>query len=557
MKRSKGLKLLIFLSFFLLTPSLVWAKSWYFEKWAADITVNPDSTFVVRETQTVNFQGSFSWLARDIALKRLKKISEIKVYNEEGNLLGPGSVEVSREIGKVKVKINFQAQDEQKTWTIEYKVSGGIGFFKEYDELYWNAVSQERDVPINKVEVLVYLPQDIPEDKFKQRLFVGGTGSKDESKNFEVVDGHTLRYWGENVGPYKNFTIVAGWPKGIVKKDWWLILSPYLWFAIPLLAFIFLFWRWWTAGRDPKMKGTIIAQYEPPRGMAPAEMGGLVHEKSELRDISATLVDLAYRGYLRIVEQEKKGLLSTSRTYNFVRQKDFHKDPRLKEHEGLILEGILGYKSEVSLDDLKNSFYRHIPGIKKAVFGQITRDGYFNQNPEGITKKYVVLGMLILVFGGGGAFFYLSQLLPAVALGLVGLFTVIFGRFMPAKTKKGADAKWHSLGFKEYLQVAERFRLQANVDPKTFEKYLSYAMVFGVEREWANRFIDIYKEPPDWYVPATGVWAAFVLTDFTSNLSGMSQSFSSVFSSSPSSSSGFGGGGFAGGGGGGGGSSAG
>lgn len=556
MKRLKGLKLLIFLSFFLLTPSLVWAKSWHFEKWVTDITVNPDSTFVVRETQTIEFQGPFTWLQRDIALKRLKKISEIKVYDEKGRLLGPGEVETSRSVGEVKVKINFQAQDEERTWMIEYKVQGGIGFFRDYDELYWNAVSQEREVPIEKAEVLVHLPQDVLPDQFRQRLFVGTTGSKNESNNFSIVDNRTLKYWGENIGPSENFTIVAGWPKGIVKKDWWLILSPYFWFVIPLLSFVFLFWRWWTRGRDPKMKGTVIAQYEPPKGMTPAEMGVLVYEKSRVKDISATLVDLAYRGYLKIIEQEKRGIFSSSQTYNFLKQKDYQQDTSLKEHERQILGGIFSWGEEVSLDDLENKFYRHIPGIKKATLSQITQDGYFKSNPEQITKKYMALGFLLLIFGGGGLFYFLGQLIPSIAVAFTGILAMIFGRVMPAKTQKGADARWQALGFKEYLYVAERFRLQANIDPKTFEKYLSYAMVFGVEREWANRFVDIYREAPDWYVPVR-VGGAFVIANFVSNISTMSDSFSSVLSSSPSSSSGFGGGGSAGGGGGGGGSSAG
>jgi len=555
MKKLKNLKFSIVFALFLFLPFFVQAKSWHFEKWVSDITINPDSTFTVRETQTIDFQGAFTWLQRDIAIKRFKKISEITVYDETGRKLAIGEVEISRGLSKVSVKINFNAQNEKRTWIIAYKISGGIGFFKDYDELYWNAVSEDRDVLIDQVEVLVRLPQSVPSENLQQRLFVGPAGSKNETKNFGILDNGALRYFGKKIAPGENFTIVAGWPKGIVARDFWGEFGQYFWFILPLGAFVFLFQRWRKTGRDPKMKGTIIPQYGPPDQITPAEMGALVHEKFAIKDISATLVDLARRGYLKIAEIEKRGIFSSSRAYQFTLQKDFSSDSNLKEHERLILAGVFGVAREVSLEDLENKFYRQIPKIRNAVLQAVAASGYFKQNPARVIQKYVALGMAILV-SSGIIFYYLTQFIPALTVGLTGLLIILFGRFMPARTKEGADALWQTLGFKMYLSVAERFRLQANVDPKIFEKYLAYAMVLGVERAWANRFANIYRQPPDWYAPINA-WTAFSLINFSNNLSAMSDSFSSAFAASPSSSSGFGGGGFSGGGGGGGGSSAG
>ncbi len=549
------LKIIPLVFLLLIFPALVWAKSWDFEKWTSEITLNPDSSFRVRETYVLNFEGSFSWFERDIALKKIKKISEIKVYDEGGRQLAPGEFETKRGIGQVSIKINMSAQDEQKSWTIEYLVQGAVGFFADYDELYWNVTGDQWAVPKREVETVIHLPQSVPTQQLRQRLFIGPIGSQDQAQTYEIVDGQTLRYWGENINPYEHFTIVAGWPKGLVKKDWWLTLADYLWLILPAVVFCLLFWRWKKVGRDPKAKGTVIAQYDPPRGMAPAEMGALLHERSGVQDISATLVDLAYRGYLKIVEQEEKGIFKNSQTYHFSLEKDFHGEPGLKEHERQVLGGVFGGEREVALDDLKNQFYREIPGISSAVMKQIVTDGYYPKDPRRVMQKYIGLGFLALIVAGF-LVFGAGKLWPGLAVASSALIAMIFGRFMPAKTSKGAEAKWHTLGFKEYLEVAERFRLQANVDPKLFEKYLSYAMVLGVEKQWANRFADIYNEPPDWYVPAYA-WATFSIVNFSSNISAMSTSFSSVLSSSPSSSSGFGGGGSAGGGGGGGGGGAG
>lgn len=542
----------IFVIFCLLVVSnIAQAKSWHFVEWVTDITINSDSTFLVRETQTVQFEGQFSFLQRGIALRKLKKISDIHVYDANWNPLPPEQIEMSRSGNEKIVKINFQAQDEVKTWTFEYIVHGGIGFFKDYDELYWNAISEKRDVPVDKVIAVVRFPQDVSASELKQKLFLGPTGSTDESMEYSVVDKRTVVYWGDNISPYTNFTVVTAFPKSIVQKDWWLIISSYLWLIIPLVTFGFLFWLWWNKGRDPRAKETIIPQYEPPEGLSPAEMSVVVHERLHTKDISATLIDLACRGYLKIIETEK-----SSKDYIFQKQNKTLSDNILKPHEKLVLKGIFGFQEEVNLGDLKEKFYTNIPGIKKALLNQVTQDGYFKENPSSVMAGYVVLGILLIIASIVVTILHLVPFTGLFALVLAGIMIIIFGQFMPCRTLKGADAKWHAIGFKDYLQVAERFRLDSNVDPKIFDKYLSYALVLNVAKKWAERFSDIYRESPDWYVSSydSGTYS-FVY--FSINMSNMMDSFSSVLPSSPSSSSGSGGGGSSGGGGGGGSSSAG
>ena len=86
-----------------------------------------------------------------------------------------------------------------------------------------------------------------------------------------------------------------------------------------------------------------------------------------------------------------------------------------------------------------------------------------------------------------------------------------------------------------------------------FERFLPYAMAFGVEKKWAGAFKDIVREPPTWYVGNSAI--GFNAGGFTSRLGALSTRAASTMSSSPRSSggSGFGGGGSSGGGGGGGG----
>lgn len=122
---------------------------------------------------------------------------------------------------------------------------------------------------------------------------------------------------------------------------------------------------------------------------------------------------------------------------------------------------------------------------------------------------------------------------------------------MPKKTKEGVILKEKSLGLKEFLYRADRYKLKWQEKEEIFEKFLPYAMVFGVVDQWAKNFKNIYTDSPDWYVGNINTFSAIYIA---SEMSHFSSSASSSYSPPASSgSSGFGGGGSSGGGFGGGG----
>jgi uncharacterized membrane protein len=126
----------------------------------------------------------------------------------------------------------------------------------------------------------------------------------------------------------------------------------------------------------------------------------------------------------------------------------------------------------------------------------------------------------------------------------------LFALIMPARTVEGARAREATLGFKEFLERVESERYRKMItSPEMFERFLPYAMAFGVADAWAKAFENIYREPPTWYVGGTGQFSA---SSFSHDINSMSSAMSSSMSSSPSS-SGSGGGGSSGGGSGGGG----
>ena len=96
---------------------------------------------------------------------------------------------------------------------------------------------------------------------------------------------------------------------------------------IPLIVFWLAYRRWDKKGRDPK-EGSYVVRYEPVTGASPAEVGTLVDNDADMEDITATLVDLAVRGYVHITELTEKHLFgltsSTDYQIDIIRKRDWN-----------------------------------------------------------------------------------------------------------------------------------------------------------------------------------------------------------------------------------------
>jgi uncharacterized membrane protein len=306
----------------------------------------------------------------------------------------------------------------------------------------------------------------------------------------------------------------------------------------------------------------VVVQYEPPGKLTPAEAGTLTDEAVDLRDITATLVDLAVRGFVRIEEKEESSLFGLIKSEEFI----FHRlkaEPEwiaLLPHERKVLEGIFESGNEaVALSDLKDEFYTHLSGIQKAIMDRLLEKKFFRRRPDTTKVGWVVGGIalgFLIAFGGSAisAVFSLTPV-PFIIAGMASAFIIaIFGRLMPARTVAGTRTLEGVLGFGEFLERVDKHRFAAiERTPELFERYLPYAMAFGVEQKWARGFADLLTRPPTWY---TGNhMGTFNAASFSRSLSTMSTQTASTMSSSPrsSSGSGFSGGSSGGGGGGGGG----
>jgi uncharacterized membrane protein len=310
-------------------------------------------------------------------------------------------------------------------------------------------------------------------------------------------------------------------------------------------------------GRDP-----VAVQFQPPKDMRPGQLGTLIDERANTLDVTATIVDLAVRGFLRIEEVEKKGWFRAG-DWRLVM---IHGAPtdELKDYELRLLQGIFDNRSEVLLSELKQTFRSDLEKVQEMLYHDVTRNGWFRGNPSAVRTAWQVGGVLLTLAGAG-----LTWLLATrTTLGLVGLAVVGAGLVllfvaprMPARTAKGTAALAQVRGFREYLVTAEANQIRFEEGEDIFSRYLPFAIVFGVTERWAKVFQDLAASgaavaTPTWYVGSYGQTGMFNYLAFGSAMNTFSTETSgSIAAATPSSSgtSGFGGGGFSGGGGGGGG----
>jgi uncharacterized membrane protein len=355
-------------------------------------------------------------------------------------------------------------------------------------------------------------------------------------------------------------------------------LTQLIWFVrsngivlLPFVAFAVMFTLWWKKGRDPNAGISVAPQYEPPKDMSPAEVGTLIDDSTDPRDISSILVDLAVRGFVLIKEEVHETLkVFKSTEYVFKRLKPPSEWEQLAPYERAMLDKLFsGGDDEVRLSELRNSFYIALPTIKEGLMSSLKSKGMYYVDPASAKGYWLLGGLLIiapflLIHWFTNADFFTSPGLAVIAIILTLIIFVGFGHYMTAKSMKGARTVVHIKGFEEFMNRVDADRLQ-RMSPadlsSTFEKFLPYAMALGVEQRWAKAFRGLLTEPPGWYQgygTGPGYFDPYL---FSHSLGTMSTAAMQTFASAPraqSSGSGWGGGGggFSGGGFGGGGGDA-
>ena len=555
-------------------PSFAGTPDFTIRRFHSQIVINEDSSFTIKETIDVEFHRQRHGIYREIPFKYTNDNGKtIKTPLEILSVTDTVGREWKYKVRSIGNVINIRIGDAKayvsgfQSYVITYKVENAILFFDNHDELYWNVTGNYWKAPIRVASADVTLSVTKKSKNLWASCFTGFYGSQKADCSFTTSHNSGEFLTKTYLDPGEGLTIAFGWDKGLVsppsqwKKILWAMDLKENWiFSLPFLSFIFMINVWYRRGRDPKVREAVTVMYEPPKHenkiLTPAEVGSIIDEKLDPRDITSTIVGLAVRGYLKIQEKNKEGLIIDTTDYYLSKVKE--PDENLSSFETKLMRSVFSDNpSGVFVSELKNKFYKNLPDLKNTLYEDLVRKKYFLRSPEKVRNVYITAGVLMIIITVFLAIITSSSVSKNLIAGaMMCLPFFIFGRVMPAKTKTGASAYMEVLGFQEFLSRAEKDRLERMGNKDLFSKFLPYAIALDVVDNWAKAFEGIYQEPPDWYV-SPGGFRTFIPSHFSYSIGSMTSNLSSAIFSAPRGSGvgggGSGGGGFSGGGSGGGG----
>ncbi|TMD90339.1 MAG: DUF2207 domain-containing protein [Chloroflexi bacterium] len=565
------------------------AESWVINSFHSDISIGPTSGLTVIEDITVDFGAQQKHgIFRTIPLRYRFDDSHDRYYNLEvmsvtdGARPVPHSDSIDNDNYVIKIGNPSVQVSGMNRYVITYVVTGAMNSFSDHDELFWNVDGGLWPVSKEKVTATVHVPANAFQ---KAACYQGQTGSK-ESCTYEQAASAITYGSTRTLGAGEQMSIVTALNKGAVSVPPPMLesrLRVFPWDAfdvnpltvgLALLLLVagvgFVIWNWWLHGRDrayltqyyltkdPREHAEplfshdpVVVEFEPPQNLRPAELGLILDERADAKDVTATIVDLAVRGFLTIAEVpgKKDWVLTQMRNW----------DPaELMPFENTILGGLFAGRQQVTLSDLKGTFHLELTTAESQMYKDAVSRKFFSSNPQQSRAAWGCLGFGVLLAGVAIAYVLGTQFgwgLIGGAVVLIGIALAISFPFMTQRTAAGRDLLQHTLGFRLYMTTAEKYRQQFAAKAEIFTQLLPYAIVFGCVSMWARAFEGIDTSATNsWYV-GTGPFQAALLS---SSLQSMNANISSAIAISPSSgsSSGFGGGGFSGGGGGGGGGGA-
>ncbi|HYM66283.1 MAG TPA: DUF2207 domain-containing protein, partial [Patescibacteria group bacterium] len=464
-------------------------------------------------------------------------------------------------------------------YVITYNVVGAMNSFSDHDEVYWNVDGALWGVPKQSVTASVHLP---PNSFQKAACYQGPSGSTEACQAQEAGDTVTFASTRE-LSSDEQMSVVAAITKGAVAVPAPLLeprkrqfpqgafdLNP-LTVGLSLLVLIgglgLVAWNWSVRGRDrayltqyyltndPREEAAplfkhepVVVEFGPPQNLKPAQLGLILDESADAKDVTATMVDLAVRGNMTI-EQAADG-----KDWTFTWKGADTSTPL--PYEKTILDGLFGGRPKVKLSELKGTFAPTLKTAESQIYKDAMARRMFVVRPDVARAVWAGIGIAIMAAGCGAAFLLgvaFGWGLLGAAVAVVGAALTAMFHAMPQRTAAGRAVLQQTLGFRLYMTTAERYRQQFAAKAQIFTDLLPYAIVFGCVELWAKAFEGIDTSASTGWYGGPGPFQAALLAG---SLQSMNASISSAISYTPpsaGSASGFGRGGFAGGGGGGGG----
>jgi hypothetical protein len=508
------------------------------------LKAGPGGVARVRETITYEFGGgrgferSFVTRRHDsITHDRITPVSGVRASSPDG---GPTKVTIAERDTRTIVDVTGTGPlNGRRTVVLEYDVRGVVSPMGQVEELRWTAVGGW-NVPVEESRVTV----DGGTAVRHVNCFAGPLESSIGCTQFYTNHTRTQGIFAQQrllSGEY--LTVVVGLPAGATggKPIYERRHTVATAFSVngvtgaALLGLLALLAAgigalYLLRGRDARVVGKKAAEgdhapvagseFEPPDGVRPGQIGTLIDERADVIDVTATIVDLAVRGYLMIEEEDRA---VTGRLDWALRRLRRDAGEDLQRYERLLLDALFttpdgAARGAVKLSELGGTFATQLAKVRSAMYDDVVEQGWFARRPDTVRSRWTITGMALTGLGVAGT----VALALFTDLALVGLAVIIAGaalayggQYMPAKTARGATVLAHTIGFRAFLERGElpdgaSAAVGAPQRIALFSRFLPYAVVFDAVPKWAQTVEDTgereegadnlywYEGPAEW-----------------------------------------------------------
>lgn len=551
MKRIFAVFFLLVLLFPAASGAHAQGKSVVVERRDADMTIHTDGTVDVVETWVVDFQGGpFRFAFRSIPYNRISSLQFQGVsengeeYQRDGSE-DPGTYRVEIDGSGRTIYWYFgPATNETRTFELRYTLHDALRVYEGGDQFWWKFIEDQRGYPVQSSHVTVHLPGEFPPDQILATTYENGV----ETNGGRVVDGRTVEFAGGPFADGVEWEIRVQFPHGAVtqsvqpwqRADDALVakqelaaqraerFSFYAYLTALLVLIgggLGLLVLWFVRGRDAAV--TLPAEYlnappDTPPGsgtvLYPALAGTLIDEEANVRDVLATLIDWAQRGVIRI-RALPQGAKTADPNDDYVFEKIENAPPLGHAYERELMLNLFKGETSRSMLSIRQGLTASLDSMFDKLYDQLRAEGYWEVSPKRVRGQYRRFAWLLLVlvcpaaflfqilasqFVNEDLFFSFAAMAPWLALGAVLLALLYLARFLPRKTRQGAEATARWNGFRRYLESIEKYTNVAAAQDQ-FEKYLPYAVAFGIDKTWVEKFAAVDTPAPAWYIaPSTG-----------------------------------------------------
>ncbi len=276
--------------------------------------------------------------------------------------------------------------------------------------------------------------------------------------------------------------------------------------------------------------GSDRINFTPPSDLRPGEVGTLIDERIDPVDVTATIIDLAVRGHLTIVEQEHNS--EFARPDWELRRVANAPAEELQRYENVLIRAIFGDSDSVLVSELGRQVRANLAQVQDALYDGVVKRGWFIERPDRTRSLWATIGIVVTVLGVGLTV-VLALLSTWGLLGLavtaVGVGLIAVGRYMPAKAPAAGRVLGQVAAIRGELLEMDVSELPTDQHSELCARALPYAVVLGGSDRWIDALVatDVTPGQADegftWYRGPRGWHLQYLpdsLRNLTTNLTG-------------------------------------